>query len=330
MQPDLQQSGKVFTLSPTAEKNLRVASLACVCVPCVSLCVCVCARLLVYVRACACLRVHLTAYIVNYNEKHCDFYPIPIPTLTQQPTSHKMSTTSTSSSSGSRVAVALEQNNKCANSVAAALCPLSNCQFTGVEISAIADEQKLQFSNIYKGSCTLSCSYDSQGVLLRIMLGEPQTLDPPPPYLPLFASRTDTHFPRAYCQFSDNDLGHVLKEYMISSETDAAQLGKRCYAISLESDNLVLRFSSDQDQLLFRKVVENVKHLRPKSVFSQRTEESSASQYFQFYGYLSQQQNMMQDYVRTSTYQRAILGNSMDFQVIALQYMRISALQRLL
>lgn len=103
---------------------------------------------------------------------------------------------------------------------------------------------------------------------------------------------------------------------MISAETDAAQLGKRCYAISLESDNLVLRFSSDQDQLLFRKVVENVKHLRPKSVFSQRTEESSASQYFQFYGYLSQQQNMMQDYVRTSTYQRAILGNSMDFQVI--------------
>lgn len=44
-----------------------------------------------------------------------------------------------------------------------------------------------------------------------------------------------------------------------------------------------------------------------------RTEESSASQYFQFYGYLSQQQNMMQDYVRTSTYQKAILGNSNDF-----------------
>lgn len=37
-------------------------------------------------------------------------------------------------------------------------------------------------------------------------------------------------------------------------------------------------------------------------------------QYFQFYGYLSQQQNMMQDYVRTSTYQRAILGNLSDFK----------------
>lgn len=34
----------------------------------------------------------------------------------------------------------------------------------------------------------------------------------------------------------------------------------------------------------------------------------------QFYGYLSQQQNMMQDYVRTGTYQRAILQNHMDFK----------------
>lgn len=37
-------------------------------------------------------------------------------------------------------------------------------------------------------------------------------------------------------------------------------------------------------------------------------------QYFQFYGYLSQQQNMMQDYIRTSTYQRAILSNMADFR----------------
>ena len=51
------------------------------------------------------------------------------------------------------------------------------------------------------------------------------------------------------------------------------------------------------------------------SVFTERTEDSSASQYFQFYGYLSQQQNMMQDYIRTSTYQRAILSNVEDFRV---------------
>lgn len=49
------------------------------------------------------------------------------------------------------------------------------------------------------------------------------------------------------------------------------------------------------------------------SPFEERTDEASAAQYFQFYGYLAQQQNMMQDYVRTSTYQRAILDNYSDF-----------------
>lgn len=65
------------------------------------------------------------------------------------------------------------------------------------------------------------------------------------------------------------------------------------------------------DSQKFRQCLGRVK--KPNSVFSMRTEDSSASQYFQFYGYLSQQQNMMQDYVRTSTYQKAILGNSIDF-----------------
>ncbi|KAA3677138.1 type I protein arginine methyltransferase [Paragonimus westermani] len=50
------------------------------------------------------------------------------------------------------------------------------------------------------------------------------------------------------------------------------------------------------------------------SSFDKRTDSWSAVQYFQFYSYLSQQQNMMQDYVRTSTYQRAILANAVDFR----------------
>ena len=49
-------------------------------------------------------------------------------------------------------------------------------------------------------------------------------------------------------------------------------------------------------------------------MFKDRTEDSSAMQYFQFYGYLSQQQNMMQDYIRTSTYQKAIISNMADFR----------------
>uniref|UniRef100_A0A1I7YQL8 type I protein arginine methyltransferase n=1 Tax=Steinernema glaseri TaxID=37863 RepID=A0A1I7YQL8_9BILA len=50
------------------------------------------------------------------------------------------------------------------------------------------------------------------------------------------------------------------------------------------------------------------------NVFDARTDEGSATQYFQFYSYLAQQQNMLQDYVRTSTYQKAIHLNNVDFR----------------
>ena len=51
-----------------------------------------------------------------------------------------------------------------------------------------------------------------------------------------------------------------------------------------------------------------------KSQFSDRTTATSAEQYFQFYSLLSQQQNMMQDFVRTGTYQQAMLQNSETFK----------------
>ena len=46
----------------------------------------------------------------------------------------------------------------------------------------------------------------------------------------------------------------------------------------------------------------------------------------QFYGYMSQQQNMMQDYIRTSTYQRAMLDNMLDFQDKVRRYLQINAI----
>lgn len=48
--------------------------------------------------------------------------------------------------------------------------------------------------------------------------------------------------------------------------------------------------------------------------FSKRTDSASSASYFQFYSYLSQQQNMLQDYIRTSTYQKAIISNTTDFK----------------
>ncbi|KAL8203211.1 UNVERIFIED_CONTAM: Histone-arginine methyltransferase carm1 [Gekko kuhli] len=77
---------------------------------------------------------------------------------------------------------------------------------------------------------------------------------------------------------------------------------------------------------LFSNALKNCRNQKKEhSVFNQRTEEASAAQYFQvavhcitilseFYGCLSQQQNMMQDFVRTATYHRAILQNHIDFK----------------
>lgn len=60
------------------------------------------------------------------------------------------------------------------------------------------------------------------------------------------------------------------------------------------------------------KTTENVSE-PSTSEFDSRTEAASAKQYFEFYGFLSQQQNMLQDMARTGTYHRAILDNSIDF-----------------
>lgn len=51
-----------------------------------------------------------------------------------------------------------------------------------------------------------------------------------------------------------------------------------------------------------------------KSAFDEKTDKASSQQYFHYYGQLAQQQNMLQDLVRTGTYQRAMLSNDQDFK----------------
>ncbi|KAJ7989643.1 hypothetical protein DPEC_G00306660 [Dallia pectoralis] len=101
----------------------------------------------------------------------------------------------------------------------------------------------------------------------------------------------------------------------VSRETECSRVGKQSFIITLGCNSVLLQFSSPADFSSFYNLLKNCRgHSGERSVFSDRTEESSAVQYFQFYGYLSQQQNMMQDYVRTGTYQRAILQNHTDFK----------------
>ncbi|XP_062295075.1 histone-arginine methyltransferase CARM1 isoform X1 [Scomber scombrus] len=118
----------------------------------------------------------------------------------------------------------------------------------------------------------------------------------------------------ALINLSNGEEASVFK-CSVSRETECSRVGKQSFIITLGCNSVLLQFSSPADFQSFYNLLKNCRgHLGERSVFSDRTEESSAVQYFQFYGYLSQQQNMMQDYVRTGTYQRAILQNHTDFK----------------
>jgi len=105
----------------------------------------------------------------------------------------------------------------------------------------------------------------------------------------------------------------VVCEISLSGDIETARIHKRSLALSVNDGTYYIRFHAPGDVDSFLSSLKVVRAKRVKSIFNQRTEQSSAEQYFQFYGYLSQQQNMMQDFIRTSTYQRAMLENSVDF-----------------
>lgn len=108
-----------------------------------------------------------------------------------------------------------------------------------------------------------------------------------------------------------------MPSFKVTKETDHCQMGRLRYLIDLPEQNfsVLLSFTHREDVVDFKELLNTASgRMKKRSVFNERTEKASASQYFQFYGYLSQQQNMMQDYIRTSTYQRAMLQNHKDFQ----------------
>lgn len=111
-----------------------------------------------------------------------------------------------------------------------------------------------------------------------------------------------------------NEKDTVVLEFPITRSTECCRCNNMSYLFSLSTGSIVIVFSSSPDCQRFHAVMQKFRAGQAVSVFSERTEEASASQYFQFYSYLSQQQNMMQDYIRTCTYQTAILSNRVDFE----------------
>ncbi|KAH7970436.1 hypothetical protein HPB49_006874 [Dermacentor silvarum] len=88
----------------------------------------------------------------------------------------------------------------------------------------------------------------------------------------------------------------AVHEVEVFKDTDTARVGKRAFVITHTKGTLLALFPNSQVVILGMCAVIGL------------------CLWLQFYGYLSQQQNMMQDYIRTSTYQRAILNNMEDFK----------------
>nr|CAB3227666.1 histone-arginine methyltransferase CARM1-like [Phallusia mammillata] len=99
----------------------------------------------------------------------------------------------------------------------------------------------------------------------------------------------------------------------VDSESECCKAASDVYLINVHGNtSVLLKFISEDELKRFHSCIDF--RSKVKSIFDKRTEESSAVQYFQFYGYLSQQQNMMQDYIRTGTYQKAMLQNYINFR----------------
>ncbi|XP_063703470.1 histone-arginine methyltransferase CARMER-like isoform X2 [Culicoides brevitarsis] len=150
----------------------------------------------------------------------------------------------------------------------------------------------------YNGPVDLTLSYDPQGLSCKFTT----------------ETRVDDNKSTFITENSNNDI-HItaLFEFPITTRTECVPFGDLKHLINLDDEQLVIEFKAKDEIAKFRQQLCKLRGTHMQSVFSQRTEESSASQYFQFYGYLSQQQNMMQDFIRTSTYQKAIHSNVNDF-----------------
>ncbi|XP_033096886.1 histone-arginine methyltransferase CARMER-like isoform X1 [Anneissia japonica] len=108
-----------------------------------------------------------------------------------------------------------------------------------------------------------------------------------------------------------------LLRFILNNETECCQATKLTYVVNTHNSGVLICFPTEFETSRFHNIVQGAKFNSSQvasSLFDERTDEASAVQYFQFYGYLSQQQNMMQDYIRTSTYQKAMLQNHDDFR----------------
>nr|XP_046238440.1 histone-arginine methyltransferase CARM1-like [Scatophagus argus] len=132
----------------------------------------------------------------------------------------------------------------------------------------------------------------------------------------------------------DANKASVFK-FTMSKEMDCCQVGGQSFLVTVDNLSLMLQFKTPTDMKNFQQLLKREKSSkgcsegdegRDKGAERNQTPsgkhpnmfetitENVPMQGYQFHSCLSQQQSLLQDYLRISTYQRAILVNEMDFR----------------
>ncbi|XP_011792750.1 PREDICTED: histone-arginine methyltransferase CARM1-like [Colobus angolensis palliatus] len=101
---------------------------------------------------------------------------------------------------------------------------------------------------------------------------------------------------------------------LLNRDTECCRVGKESILITLGYSSALLKFESHAEFSAFANTLKICRNQKKEYLVVSQWTEACAAQYFQFYGCISRQQNMMQDFVRTATYHRAILQNHIDFR----------------
>ncbi|XP_010743910.3 histone-arginine methyltransferase CARM1 [Larimichthys crocea] len=124
-------------------------------------------------------------------------------------------------------------------------------------------------------------------------------------------------------------------QFTVSKEMDRCQVGGQSFLVTVGKLSLLLQFKTPNDMKNFQQVLKTrdveeggkvctERHERGKEdaerasrrhpATSETGAENSPIQGYKFHSCLSQQQSLLQDYLRITTYQRAILVNETDFR----------------
>uniref|UniRef100_A0A3B4V684 Histone-arginine methyltransferase CARM1 n=1 Tax=Seriola dumerili TaxID=41447 RepID=A0A3B4V684_SERDU len=95
-------------------------------------------------------------------------------------------------------------------------------------------------------------------------------------------------------------------QFTVSKEMDCCQVGGQSFLVSVGKMSLLLQFKSPTGSF---SICQTPSRRHPTMLT-----ENMPTQCYQFHSCLSQQQNLLQDYMRTATYQRAMLVNETDFR----------------